>query len=178
MGNSETAGKRPTCLAFVISDLSAVSNGVTQYLSVDYLCHHAAKRVPNWKGEGFTTDDMFDAVEKDGQPNEDLYPYSAHDILAPLNPPPVGLKPILYSKFRQLNCSSKNLSSAIDQKGILGIAIAVTQSLFTPGNGLVDYDPLAIVDAYHALILTGYGKHNKTNEIYFKVRILGAKIGE
>lgn len=168
-GSARNQETKPTCLAFVVSDINAASNN-TQNLSVEYLCHHAVKRVPSWAGEGFTTDVIFQAVAQDGQPYEHLYPYLPHDTYAPLKAPPSNFSPIYYANLQTINCSASELKKVLLEHTFVGIVIAVTKSFFKPNNGLVSYDPLAIVDVYHALIVTGFGIHKVTQEIYFLVR--------
>ena len=58
----------------------------------------------------------------------------------------------------------------IDNGITVGIAIAVTPSLYRPVNGVVNHDVNALVDTYHAMIATGYGENYSSAERYLKVR--------
>jgi hypothetical protein len=91
LGPSRNQGKRPTCLAFAASDLNAFGHS-TEHLSVEYLCHFAAKSAEGWQpGDGFTTEQVFSALARSGQPSEKIYPYQADMPDTPLRAPPANL---------------------------------------------------------------------------------------
>jgi hypothetical protein len=52
----------------------------------------------------------------------------------------------------------------------VGIVIGVSKSLYTPQDGVVDFDPMAIPDLYHALIAVGVGCHKGTGETHVLLR--------
>lgn len=168
-GNARNQGLRPTCLAFAVSDINAFHNGSDE-LSVDYLCHHAAKNTPGWSGEGFDLGVMFTAASKEGQPFESLYPYCPDDALTPLITPPTGLHPLFTAKVKSGTHTFDEIVSEIDSGKTVGIAIAVTPSLYQPIDGIVAHDVNALVDTYHALIATGHGMSMSSAEKYIKVR--------
>ena len=134
------------------------------------MCHHAAKISPGWAGEGFALDVMFSVASNEGQPDEHLYPYSLDNSLRPLESAPLGLAPIYKSNIKSDSYKFEEITQKIDNGKIVGIAIAVTPSLYKPNDGLVAHDVYALVDTYHALIATGYGVHQSTSENYIKVR--------
>lgn len=167
--SARNQGVRPTCLAFAVSDINAFHHN-SEELSIDYLCHHAAKDTPGWAGEGFALDVMFSAVSNEGQPFEHLYPYCLDDSLTPLIIPPTGLNPIFKADVKSEAYTFDEIINKIDNGKTVGIAIAVTPSLYQPRDGVVAHDVNALVDTYHALIATGYGVNRSTTEKYIKVR--------
>jgi hypothetical protein len=169
-GQVRSQGVRPTCLAFVASDLNAAANA-TVHLSVDYLCHHAAKLSSEWKpGEGFTLDAVLGAVETSGQPHEDRYPYHLTDHSAPLREPPGGLEPLYRKSKGALDMTYKDVCDGVRAGRALGIIIAVTVSLFQPTQGVVDFDPYSLPDQYHAVVAVGTGKDSTSGEFHLLVR--------
>lgn len=168
--SSRDQGNRGTCLAFAVSDINAHHHDVSEEFSVDYLCHHAAKNTPGWAGEGFELDVMFSVVLHEGQPLEHLYPYTQDNPLAPLVAPPTDLRPLFKVNVKNDIYGFDEIITLIDNGITVGIAIAVTPSLYRPVNGVVNHDVNALVDTYHAMIATGYGENYSSAERYLKVR--------
>src|SRR5271167_1131773 len=79
-GPARDQGKRPTCVAFAVSDLHASTRSTTfAPLSVDYLFYHACLRgSPFDPSNGVTLHQILGAVEHDGQPEEIHWPYMPH----------------------------------------------------------------------------------------------------
>jgi C1A family cysteine protease len=170
MGEARSQGKRLTCLAFVASDLNAAANA-TPHLSVDYLCHHAAKSDVDWKpGMAFTLDSMLNAVQSQGQPAESLYPYDLTDHAAPLKAPAAELEPL----YRRLNHGQDSgydeVVHLVRTGGPVGVVMAVTQSLVAPKAGIVAFDPFALPDQYHAVVAVGIGQHKDSGEEHLLIR--------
>lgn len=70
-------GKRPTCVAFALSDLHASSRSkVWAALSAEFLFYNACLRSPVFDPHsGVALDAVLESVEKDGQPVEMEWPY-------------------------------------------------------------------------------------------------------
>ena len=70
-------GQRPTCVAFATSDLhAAVREPVFSPLSVEYVYYHACKNGSTFDPHsGVTLNQILDAVENQGQPEEAHWPY-------------------------------------------------------------------------------------------------------
>ncbi|MCB5188875.1 C1 family peptidase [Methylobacillus caricis] len=169
LGAVRNQGCRPTCLVFVVSDINSYAN-VTGELSVEYLAHHAANLTPNWNGEGFMVSTVTHAVETFGQPHESLHPYNINDLYAPKTPPPSNLQPFYKVKFNNIDLGMDEVISTIEKGNIVGIAVAVTTSLYYPVDNLVEFESNVLPGEYHALVVTGLGKHKDSTELYFKVR--------
>lgn len=170
MGEARFQGKRLTCLAFVASDLNAAANATDQ-LSVEFLCHHAAKRDADWRpGMAFTLDCMLGAVQSQGQPAESLYPYDSNDHAAPLKVPAADLKPIYKSLNHGRDFGYDKVVHLVRTGGPVGVVMAVTQSLVVPKDGIVAFDPFALPDQYHAVIAVGIGQHKDSGEEHVLIR--------
>ena len=138
-------GVRSTCLAFAVSDINAFHHS-SEELSVDYLCHHAANNTPGWSGEGFALDVMFSVTLNEGQPVERLYPYSPSDSLKPQVKPPSGLNPLYKVDVKSEAYIFDDITKELDNGKIVGIAVAVTPSLYKPIDGIVAHDVNALAD--------------------------------
>lgn len=170
LGAVRQQGKRPTCLAFAASDLNSFSNS-TSHLSVEYLCHHAARLTGDWQpGTGFSTDSVLGAVATPGQPHEDSYPYRCEEHDAPLQAPAAGLGPLVCSQTQARGLATTQVLDAVAGGAVVGLVIAVTKSLFYPKQGLIEFDSLVLPDQYHALVAVGTGIHTTTGEPYVLVR--------
>ncbi|CAD9217479.1 Peptidase C1A papain [Burkholderia cenocepacia] len=170
LGPPRNQGRRPTCLVFTTSDLNAFSNA-TAHLSVEFLCHHAAKVEESWEpGDGFTVDQVFMAVTSPGQPEEDLYPYRPDSQDAPLQAPPCGLMPLYRSPSNTRALALSEVTALVRQGRAVGVVLAVTKSLFYPSDGIVEFDPYVIPDQFHAMVAVGVGTHRMTNETHIYLR--------
>lgn len=136
LGPPRNQGRRPTCLVFTTSDLNAFANA-TPHLSVEFLCHHAAKAEESWEpGDGFTVDQVFTAVASPGQPEEDIYPYRPDSQDAPLQAPPSGLMPLYRSPSNTRALTLSEVTALVRQGRAVGLVMAVTKSLFYPRDGV------------------------------------------
>ena len=72
-------GRRPTCLAFAVSDShSAVRNELT-HLSCEFIFFHAQRRAGRPPTTGALLGPMLQALREDGQPEEVAWPYLVAD---------------------------------------------------------------------------------------------------
>jgi len=170
LGASRSQGQRPTCLAFTASDLNAFAN-MTPHLSVEYMCHYAARARKDWQpGDGFTMEQILAVVESPGQPEERHYPYMGDSAVVPLQAPPSDLQPLYTSQPVKRDLSLFEVVSHIRQGQAVGVVVAVTRSLFYPADGIVAFDPYVIPDQFHAMIAVGIGKHRQSHETYLLLR--------
>lgn len=170
LGVARYQGMRPTCIAFTVSDLNAGAHK-TGPLSVEYLCHHAARYAQDWKPDlGFTVDEALAAVEQPGQPQEHLYPYQEDAADAPLKAPPSEVGHLYASAHRGRDLDYRDVVQHVADGSLVGAVISVSQSLFTPQDGVVRFDPMMIPDLYHGVIAVGLGRHANTGEQHILVR--------
>lgn len=170
LGPVRNQGQRGTCLAFTASDLNAVSNS-TGYLSVEYLCHHAARAVQDWTQEdGFSVDAIFSATKAPGQPTEDLCAYDGTNAAAPLTAPDHMLRPLYSSASQRRGMSIDEVVAEVEHGHPVGVVVAVAATLFKPVGGIVTFDPMVLPDQYHAMVAVGVGRHSMTMETHLLLR--------
>ncbi|WP_331692152.1 C1 family peptidase [Pandoraea sputorum] len=170
LGPSRNQGRRPTCLVFTTSDLNAFANA-TPHLSVEFMCHHAARLGQDWQpGDGFTMEQILAAVESPGQPEESVYPYCRDFHDAPLMAPPANLTPLYASQTNKRDLSLLEVVAHIRQGHAVGVVVAVTKSLFYPTDGIVEFDPYLIPDQFHAMVAVGVGTHRTSGEAHVLLR--------
>ncbi|WP_035554196.1 C1 family peptidase [Burkholderia sp. 9120] len=170
LGPPRNQGRRPTCLAFAASDLNAFAHS-TGHLSVEYLCHFAAKAIDGWQpGDGFTTDQVFTALTRPGQPSEEIYPYQIGTPDAPLLAPPANLLPLYSGNVREQDLTLEDVLTQVRVARAVCIVIAVTKSLFYPQDGIVEFDPFVIPNQFHALLAVGVGAHTQSHETHVLLR--------
>jgi hypothetical protein len=170
LGSPRNQGRRPTCLAFAASDLNAFAHS-REHLSVEYLCHFAAKTADSWQpGDGFTTDQVFTALARPGQPSEEFYPYQADTHDAPLRAPPENLMPLYPGNAKEQDLALEDVLTRVRAGRAVGIVIAVTKSLFYPQDGIVEFDPFVIPNQFHALVAVGIGVHTQLHETHVLLR--------
>lgn len=100
-------GCRPTCLAFAASDAHAHARGHSKVaLSPEYAFFHAAQRMGALSSEqGVTMAAMLGALEIEGQPEEEHYPYASLPPALPLPAPPSPFPQPTYKRVADLQSS-------------------------------------------------------------------------
>ena len=160
-------GHRLTCLAFSTSAVHEQAHGLGHQLSVEWLFYHAAKGAPSRDQTGLTIPEVCAAVELDGQPDDQHWPYqrspSPRSWRLPTPPPakvwrgiagPVALSDI-----------SDRLDAGVPMVG--GLAVG---SGFARGTGklvqnewILDDDPEPVsAGAGHAVVVVGHGSINSS----------------
>jgi len=170
LGPVRQQGQRATCLAFTASDLNAAANA-TPHLSVEFLCHHAAREMSTWTaGEGFTVESILNAAQCPGQPLEELYPYIVNHLAAPPQTPPPGLSPLYRSPSQRRGLTVQEVLDEVLGDRAVGVIVAVTRTLFQPVQGIVEFSPLVLPDQYHAMVAVGSGHHRSSGEPHLLLR--------
>lgn len=170
LGVARDQGRRPTCLAFAGADLNAEANGIG-HLSVEYLCHHAAKLAGNWcPGRGFGLDDVLGAIRSPGQPLESVYPYQPDGHDTPLAEPGAAMELICSPTAHYLDLKVPDVVELIAAGKPVGLVVQVSQSLMGPVDGVIAFDPLVLPDQFHALIGVGLGVDEDSGEKYVLIR--------
>lgn len=170
MGEARDQGRRPTCLVFAGSDLNAAANDVS-HLSAEFLCHHAVRAASDWTpARGFQMDEVLGAVSSPGQPLEKTYPYKHDDPEAPLVVPSgeFSLHTSRVSRHPDMQCG-EIVARALSGQPV-GVVIQIARSVFTPSNGVINFDPFVLPDQYHALIVVGVGVQSNSADQYLLLR--------
>lgn len=160
-------GLRPTCLAFVISDLNRSS--APTILSPEYIYQAAAHQSPGWMpGNGLILSIALAASEL-GQPEESQFPYQFFEPSLPLAPLPVGLT--LYGRPLQVYSNAVNdVIDTIRMGTPLGLVLRLTQEFFTPKNGIVEFSTGVLPGMQHAVLAVGFGVEQSTSTLYVLIR--------
>lgn len=77
LGTVRNQGRRPTCLSFAASDAHRHARGYPDWLCVEWLYFHAARRAGTGPRCGTTMPDTQAVLRGTGQPAEAAWPYSA-----------------------------------------------------------------------------------------------------
>jgi hypothetical protein len=170
LGPARDQGERPTCLVFAGSDLNAVAKGITN-LSVEFLCHYAAKLAGDWRpGRGFRMDHVLSAVCAPGQPLETFYPYQQDNHAAPLTEPTGEFELYASASARRQDMTAAEVMKYLTSGKPVGLVVQVCQALMAPKDGVIDFDPFALPDQYHAVVGVGVGISSDTGEDHVLLR--------
>jgi hypothetical protein len=176
-GPSHFQGKRPTCLAFVLSDLNRHANNVVLALSAEYLYRSAAKRMPNWQaGHGLYLAPALEAVAQPGQPTALACPYAADEPAE--RPPNLPALPIVAASASRLYASpvqaadvdSAKVAAELLSGNPVGLVLKLTESFFKPVMGTIDFSNNVLDGLHHAVVAIGMGLHGTTQEPYIRIR--------
>lgn len=153
-------GQRPTCVAFAASDLHAFSRSERTKLSVEYGYYHAVQRcAPPNPHLGVTLGAMSQALDHDGQPSEDGWPYL--DVLpADLSTwKPPGTVGVVYQRRSTQKPLPADVAGFIRKRIPALMGLTLTPSFFTPDkDGIVQENAGEIVVGTHAVVVTGIGQ--------------------
>jgi hypothetical protein len=162
-GPARDQGKRPTCIAFAMSDLHASARSkVWAALSAEYLFYHACLRSPVFDPHsGVTLDAILEALGNDGQPLEREWPY-LQQLPADLRQyKPPSTSDIYRKPGQRLVCSVEEIRKALGSGRPVVVAFRSTlQFLLARSDTLVRGSagdpPLGV----HAVVAVSVGTHN------------------
>lgn len=151
--------KRPTCLAFAMSDAHAATLGLTHLLSVEYLYYHAVQatssRDPR-KGVGLPPITV--ALTTQGQPHEQSWPYLAQ-LPRDLSTwkPPAGCGQIWSSPTTLQQEPVGSICASLNANVPVVVAMTITTSFHTPNDSLISSVGPGNTTGRHAVIAVGHG---------------------
>lgn len=170
-GPARDQGRRPTCLAFALSDLNGERNGQPGLLSPEFLYRQAAALTSGWQPEnGMSLRPGLSVVAAPGQPFDadvpyrDVEPETAHAILLPN-------QPLFAHPFRDAGLRVVDVFSALLASRSIGLIIRLTQDFYfaAPSSPRVPFSR-EVQPGCHAVIGVGLGKDAATNETHVLVR--------
>ncbi|MGB5957185.1 hypothetical protein [Pseudomonas sp.] len=146
-------GRRPTCLAFALSDLNRPRAPAD--LSPEFLYRAAAILNPAWvPGSGVTFDAMREA-SRGGQPEEVEFPYCTDEPSHPIPPLPSGLKH--YGQLLQrVSADPTDIACLITAGQPIGLGLRVTREFFKPQDGVIPFSDQVMAGLLHAVVAIGY----------------------
>lgn len=160
-------GRRPTCLAFALSDLNRPRAPAD--LSPEFLYRAAAILNPAWvPGSGVTFDAMREA-SRGGQPEEVEFPYCTDEPSHPISPLPSGLKH--YGQLLQrVSADPTDIACLITAGQPIGLGLRVTREFFKPQDGVVPFSDQVMAGLLHAVVAIGVGHEEGSSAPWFYVR--------
>lgn len=168
LGLVRDQGRRPTCLSFAASDAHRYALGHADWLCVEWLYFHAAKRAGTGPHCGTTMPDTQAILRVTGQPIEAAWPYS------PAWPDPASWQPP--ARVSSLyTCESSSFAPSLDgiraellagRPVVVGVFLSRTyrfpadwthigtEVLLAPDR----HEPIDRNDG-HAMVIVGHGRH-------------------
>lgn len=173
-GPTRVQGDRPTCLAFVASELNRNLSGSDSALSAEYIYRAAARKCATWTaGAGLHLTHLSEALAQQGQPSDVDCPYLAHEPLeTPPEMPNLSASTKLYTATVQLISIMPQLIEAELQQGKpVGLILKLTDTFLAPIQGTINFSHMLLsINMHHAVVATGLGKHSDTGEPHFRIR--------
>lgn len=160
-------GRRPTCLAFALSDLNRLQAPAD--LSPEFLYRAAAILNPIWTpGSGVTFEAMKEA-SRGGQPEEIEFPYCTDEPSPPIPPLPSGLKH--YGQVMQrVSADPTDIAYLITAGRPIGLGLRVTREFFKPEGDVVPFSDQVLAGLLHAVVAIGVGHEEGSSAPWFYVR--------
>ncbi len=163
LGPVRDQGKRPTCVAFALSDLHACNRSATfAPLSVEYLYYHACLRAPAFNPSGgVTLPQILGAVEHDGQPDEVHWPYLVNlpADFKDYKPPPITA-PIYRRPGRRFTGSIDEIEKELESDRATMVVFSSTlQFIMAQPTTPVESSTTDQVLMPHAVVAVGVGEH-------------------
>jgi hypothetical protein len=157
-GPARDQDPRPTCMAFAASDAHASVRAGWRPLSVEWAYYHALKRDGGVAHDGVTMRGMLAALQFDGQPDEEAWPYIAELFtdLAAWVPPKAN--PVFRRENTPLAATIETLLARIDADEPVLFTMSVSPSFFRPdSDGVVASTEALQPLRVHALVAVGHG---------------------
>jgi len=160
-------GRRPTCLAFALSDLNRPKSPAD--LSPEYLYRAAAIMTPGWGPGGGITFDAMREASRIGQPEEAAFPYCSEEPSLPIPDLPSGLQH--YGDLLQcVSADPTDIACFISAGQPIGLGLRVTPEFFKPEGGLVAFGDQVMPGLLHAVVAIGVGHEEGNSAPWFYVR--------
>lgn len=163
LGGARDQGTRRTCVAFAASEAHAVSIGPYNPLSCEYAYYHAYLRHgtsdPNC---GVSLAAMVDAIELDGQPQENGWPY-LRKLPTDLSlwHPPAKVGHLFNMKGRHLVPSIESTISCLDSGSPVVMGLRISNVFYELSNAKIIEEVSGDVDTgNHAVLAIGHGLKN------------------
>ncbi len=168
LGTVRDQGRRPTCLSFAASDAHRHARGHPDWLCVEWLYFHAARRAGTGPRCGTTIPDTQAILRGTGQPVEAAWPYSAAWPDPASWQPPGGVSSLF-------NCESSSCAPGLHgiRAGLLAgrpvvVGVFLSGTYRFPANWTrIGTEVLLAPDRHepidrndgHAMVIVGHGRH-------------------
>src|SRR5665213_1890306 len=160
-GPARNQGPRPTCMAFAASDAHAGLRDGWAPLSCAYAFYQAQRRAGRRPTTGALLSSMLEALHKDGQPEEEGWPYlSATPTDATSWMPPTDVGSLFGRYGEKFAHSLAHVIGELDQGRPVIILLMLSRAFYARNpQGVVDPadDETPEPQRRHAVIAVGYG---------------------
>ncbi|WP_157178045.1 C1 family peptidase [Pseudomonas amygdali] len=160
-------GQRPTCLAFVLSDLNRPTSPAD--LSPEYLYRAAAILSPGWAPGGGITFEAMREASRAGQPEEIAFPYCSEEPALPIPDLPSGLQHY-GDVLQRLSADPTDIACLISAGRPIGLGLRVTPEFFRPDGSLVAFSDQVMMGLLHAVVAIGVVYEDGNSAPWFYVR--------
>ncbi|MFS2068772.1 C1 family peptidase [Pseudomonas sp. CT11-2] len=164
---ARSQGRRPTCLAFALSDLNRP--GAPADLSPEFLYRAAAILSPAWAPGGGVTFDAMQGASLAGQPEETAFPYCPEEPSHPIPDLPADLQH--YGQVLQhVSADPTDIACFISVGQPVGLGLRVTPEFFKPAGDVVLFSDQVMPGLLHAVVAIGLGHEEGSSAPWFYVR--------
>lgn len=158
-GAARDQGLRPTCLAFAVSDTHAGVRNGWDPLSCEYLYYHAITRDGSDPEAGASVHPTLQAIEHDGQPVEDEWPYLT---AVPVDPsdwtPPDDVEEV-FCRSGAIQPSTFDAAWELLAKGRPAvIGMTISDAFYQPDAGIIKAQEAVDPARRHAVIGIAAGR--------------------
>jgi hypothetical protein len=160
-------GRRPTCVAFAITDAHAGARGAAEELSPEHLYFHGVQRTPKGHPDhGVSLPAILDALKFDGQCTETGWPYlDALPVNLSMWVPPPTATPIYRRASDRMLPKVNGIIAQLNAGRPVVVILLLGTRFYTPVRGLVIVGPNDADTDWHAVIAIGHGHEGKDDFI-------------
>lgn len=162
LGEARDQGKRPTCLAFALSEIHQANQNLQILLSPESLHYAGTQRVKKSLDIGLTVQEASTALDQDGQTTEASWPYNSG---APLDASCIYYTlTVLVSHFGE-----PTIMTALQAGYPIVLIVDVDMAFFTCSpTDAIDLDQNLQVQARHAVVICGCRQGPRGTEFLIK----------
>ncbi len=166
--DTRNQGERPTCLSFALSDAHALTKGISEFLSPEYLFYHSVQRTAKKDpSEGTGVSEAMDALHEEGQPTEADCPYRP---VLDSKLVPGSFSKIYRTRCECIPCDLEEVRACLDEEVPVLLGVRLTFSFYglKPDSYILSDKDDRGVNSAHALLAVGYGELE--GELHFLIR--------
>ena len=149
-------GKRPTCIAFALSEIELAAAPGVSALSPEYLYQSAAQQTPDWVPDAGVPLGAAMAAATAGLPCETDYPYQTSEPALPI--PPLTRTFSMYGlPVYHYAVDISQVIQTLRNGNAVGLGLELTNSFYRPVSGIITFEANALPGVLHAVVAVGLG---------------------
>ncbi|WP_319797228.1 C1 family peptidase [Nitrobacter sp.] len=160
LGPARNQGPRPTCLAFAASDAHAAVRAGWRPLSCEYAFYQAQRRAGRPPNTGALLSAMLEALRKDGQPEENGWPYLAATPANSSWTPPTEVGQLFGRNSMLATHSIDQVIQELDRGRAVIVLMMLSRAFYQRNpQGIIDPPPdeQPEPERRHAVVAVGHG---------------------